>query len=269
MERRLYTDSRIGSGWCRCAAVSINGDAVSWTLKAGGEYDFLSAYSHRTHQELIEADSDNGLVAFMRRWGPLRKLKDGNDSVSWYRCKRDSLTATARLLDSIEQRADQRPALLALLNCGDEAPQLFFRFYRRELRIPGDPDAGIDGELKKWCESSSAAEVERVCLKLVEEIPMTCVPRFTVKKQGRRNVVQAGLFVNNLAEAVKWMLWQDVFQMAPIRFCPECHSLIEQSDKRKRKFCQNNSCAKKVADRKYAAKKRKEKKELKIKKVKL
>ena len=54
---------------------------------------------------------------------------------------------------------------------------------------------------------------------------------------GHKYVVHASLFINNLIEALFWMIWQDVSQKKPFKFCAECQRLIKQKTAHERKFC--------------------------------
>lgn len=265
MEYRFHTDAPEKASWCRCRSVRFDGDVVTWELSPNGEYDFVSFYAKQPHRELIEAVDDAALRVFMKRWGPLRRLTSGSDSVKWYRKQRHLLTATARILASIDRRPEQRAALLSLLQASDDRHDPFNSFLRTfgsQIGVPIDPEVTTTEDLKEWCEGASAAEIENICVRFVAEFPLTSMPRFVVKRTRRGYNLRAALFINNLIEALWWMLWQDVFQGAPIQFCQECSGLIVQESKHQRKFCEG-ACAKKSADRTYAKRKRAKLKKMK------
>jgi hypothetical protein len=265
MKYRLHTDAEVGSAWPRCHWVNFDGSVVTWKLDAKQQYDFVSAYAEKPHLALIEADSDAALRVFMKQWGPLRAPESGTESLLWIRSQRNQLAAMARLLEAVGGRSEQLPALLAYLdsvNDTNDTISVRLPFYRRDLEIPGDPDAGVDADLRNWCTSASANVVQQLCVRIIEDFPLTCVPSFRVRRIGRGIAVRASLFINNLNEAVRWMLWQDVFQGVPIQFCRECLSAIRAEDKRSRKFC-GWRCAKRNADRRDKARKRAEEKRTK------
>jgi hypothetical protein len=239
--------------------VAFCGDVMTWELRDSGEYDALAAYKAQPHREFMDADSDEGLRIFVKHWGPLRALKSGTDSVSWYREKRDFLVAVVRFLKSIERDLeDWRLALIELLDASGDSHDAINRFFMLDRQLgltPGDPSTGVNKELKDWCKSTSSGEIERLCVRLVEAFPITAVPSFRVQKRGRKNHVRASLFINNLHEAIWWMVWEDLFRAEPIRFCKECSRLIHSDNKHERKYC-GRRCAKRRADRDSARRRR-------------
>jgi hypothetical protein len=251
--------------WCRCKSVAVAGDVFSWTLAPYTEYEVLEAYRDKPHFALMQAQDDDALRAFMRNWGPLRLSDDpnpnrGSDSVAWYRAKRDFLVAVARLLESIERPGRQREALAAFLEA-TKRDDLINDFPLRRFSVPGMAEMWLTAEeWQKSCETASSAAIASVCAGIVEGFPIVAMPSFRVVKKGRRTVIRASLFINNLWEALVWMVWQDVFREDPILFCWECGQVIDRQTRHARKF-HDARCAKRYIDRKSASKKRaKEKK---------
>ena len=263
MELRNHTDSRV-LDWRRCKSVVLDGDTLSWQLSESGAYDVLAAYGEKPHREFQEANNDHALRLFVRRWGPLRRLTSGADSMPWYRKRRDLVDRTMRLIAAVGS-PDLRDALAALMLVSDEsndALNSFFRLNGTELGIESDENAGIANRAMEWLENAPLAKIEQVSYQFIRDLPITAMPSFAVQKQRGQPVVRASLFINNLHEALWWMVWEDIFRGDPIRFCQECGTLIPNNNKHFKKYCPGR-CAKLVADRNYAARRRKREKRLK------
>jgi hypothetical protein len=54
-------------------------------------------------------------------------------------------------------------------------------------------------------------------------------------RSGSRLVAQTKFL--GLADALRWMFWEDVFLERPIQFCIECQKLIINTSKHTRKYC--------------------------------
>lgn len=244
--------------WVRCSSVVFKGDTIHWELARSTRYDVLAAYKSKPHVDFMEAKSDGALRVFIRKWGPLRDPAAGSDSAQWYRNKRDFLIALARLLAGIEQGTEQqRSALLALLDvssAGDDPMGLLLLREWGRLEIPLKTPAQLE-DSRKWCQDAPPGEIERLCIRLVEGFSPTAMPSFRIHRRGKRTTVKASFFINNLLEALVWMVWQDVSRSEPIRFCVECGGVIPSETKHTKKFC-GLVHAKRNADRNYARRKR-------------
>ena len=244
--------------WRRCKRVTLERDTLTWEL-SGESYDVLDEYHREPHRDLIAAVDDNALRVFVRKWGPLRsstRMKTGTDHIVWYREFRDYLAAIVRLLDAIEEPSALRAALLGLIRLGD------FPLNQLNTILAFRPRGKHSEDLEMWCESAPFCEIEQLSVYLLNEYSLGCGdPRFIVVRLGRGYAVRATLFIEALFQALLWMVWQDVFERKPFRFCLECQRLIRSNNRHARKFCDDRPCGRRKHDREGKRKVRAKQKE--------
>jgi hypothetical protein len=226
--------------WRVCRRVSIDGDILRWEL---GQkcYGLLQAYEDAPHRDLMTADSDDKLRVFVRKWGPLRRLSDGQDSLTWYRQKRDVLIETMRLIDAVESGNEIRNVVRRLIEVSDEIDPIHIY-----LRI-FPPQCQRREDMTKWCDSVTGRELDNSVVAFLNNFSVA-MPRYVVDKSRRRTVVRTSIFVNGLLEAIWWMVWQDRFRQEPFYFCQECGRFFQPEDRHRTKF-HDGTCAKRRADR--------------------
>ncbi|HTV81626.1 MAG TPA: hypothetical protein VME18_03160 [Acidobacteriaceae bacterium] len=230
--------------WRRFKNVSVCGEEIFWA-QVGSQYSLFEAYEHLAHREFMSAGDDGALRAFARRWGPLRNAEAGQDSLAWYRRARERLLATANLMVLLEQGKSLRLALERLAICSEEHDPLtqHLKLRRDGIRRPTDVSA--------WCLGASSTDVDKLCVSFLSDFPFVCVPRFVVERRRGRYQIRASLFINNLHEALWWMVWQDRFLQHPFSFCQNCGQFIHRTGHRTWKYCGEGRCAKRKADRDY------------------
>jgi hypothetical protein len=249
MELRHHIDA-LGHLWHGCKSVKIEGDVLRYELSPNRSYALIDAYQDGPHRELIAAQSDDALRIFVRKWGPLRWLTmQGQDSLAWYKSARDLLATTVRLIVATEQGINQRPELLTLIRLGEFA----FNSLPTFLRLRQDWEPFLD-DPETWFQNAPESDVDLLCTQFLDQYPITAGPRFFVEGRGKKRMVRAGLFVNNLMEALLWMVWQDVYRKAPFEFCAECGKLIQSDNRHTHKFCPGGSCARRRTDREHKRK---------------
>jgi hypothetical protein len=264
MTEQNHINTNLMTGWCRCKSVDFDGETVIWELSKTGQYTFFEAYPMAPHRQLLQAADDNALRAFVKAWGPLRgsliKWR-GSDPVETYRRERDRLVATVQLLTAVEEREMQRPALLNLLELSrkDTNAQLFLQGLRSHFQIPGGTPPGFDVNLQPWLETAPLVQIEAATTLLVSALPVLSIPSFTVEQGRRGNTLGASLGIHNLANALEWMVWQDVFQRRPFQFCGECRRLFQPNTRHEKKYC-SFDCAHRKTARDSARRKREERK---------
>lgn len=272
MKSQSYIKSSEGPGWYRCKRMEFKGDTAIWELDPTKRYSFSEAYQKAPHRQLLNASDDNALRAFVRAWGPLRfslETWSGSDPIETYRRQRDDWTAGIRFLTSVEEPEMQRPALLKLADFrrGESDPpfRLILNFLRMQFQIPGDlQDSGFDENIYRWLETATQNQIEAATVFLVPLIPFSSrMPGFTLERSGSRYVLKASLGIYSLLEALSWMVWEDVLQRHPIKFCAECRGLIDSTFKYEKKFC-SYECAHRQTSRESARRKREERKETNV-----
>ncbi|MGA7851296.1 MAG: hypothetical protein WCA13_19525 [Terriglobales bacterium] len=231
---------------------------MKWELSRMGRYELLKAYAQKPHRQLVEANDDNALQAFVKAWGPLNltylKAWEGCDSISNYRRERDTLQAWVRFLTAIESPEylyDSIVGLLRLFNKGD------FVWLRHRLGI-GSLESGFDDDVEKRLASATPGEIADVCSYLAGTFPLLPFPHFVIDRTAKSGpIVRASSGVTSLTTALYWMVWQDIFMESPWQFCEECHNLFQPDYRHERKFCLPE-CAHRKAARESARRKREE-----------
>lgn len=252
--------------WYRCKRVSFEGDLSTWELSKTGRYDLFEAYRKRPHMQLIKAFDDDALRAFVKAWGPLRVHLDswsGCDPIARYRRTRDVLTASVRLLASIDETEMQRRALHELVQLGDADDNAFHSFLgslRAKFSIGGELQWGFDVNLQQWIAAATARELETACVWLVSLLPLEQFSlKLAVDTANKGNVVRASMGITSLEEALHWMMWQDIFHNHPFQFCEECRTLFQPDNQHTRKFC-SPECAHRKTGRDWQKRKREKEK---------
>lgn len=237
----MNTEANTEVAWKRCRTVSVSGEEIFW-VSANRRYSLFEAYGAAAHRDFMSADGDGALRAFVRTWGPLRDAEAGRDSLAWYRRAREKMVATVSLMVALERGETLRTLLERLAVCSEESDPLAVHLTLRYDRINRLEDA------RAWCRTASSTDVERLCVSFLNDFPFTCVPRFVVEGRHSKHQIRASLFINNLHEALWWMVWQDTFSQQPFSFCENCGKFIRRDGKRLRKFC-DPRCAKLQNDR--------------------
>ncbi len=263
MQVQKHINASSDAIWYKCKRVSFDGDTANWELSRSSKYSLLEAYQTKPHMQLINATDDEALRAFIKEWGPLRVYLDswnGYDPIERYRRTRDMLTASVRLLASIEEPAMQRQALQELVQLGDAddtAFQTILASLRPKFHVAGELQWGFDVNLQHWVEAASAKEIQTACITLVSYLPLEqFTHKLEVDTTGKHNVVRASIGVTSLEEALHWMMWQDVFHKHPFQFCEECRTLFQPDNQHARKFC-SPECAHRKTGREWQKRKRK------------
>lgn len=250
-----------GTAWYRCKHVEFAGENAIWELSQSSRYTFFEAYRQTPHRQLIEADNDPALRAFVKSWGPLRFSLDawsGRDLIETYRRERDVLTARVRLLASVKEPEMQRPVLLELseISRQDISVQIFLNQLRQQFQIPGSLAPGFDENIRLWLEAVEQKQIQAATVYLVPRFLLSLEPpSFTVERSARQDVLRATLGITSLMGALNWMVWQDVFQEHPFQFCAECRNLFQPDTRHEKKFC-SPECAHRKTAREWQKRKR-------------
>ncbi len=265
MKEQHHINGTQGAGWYRCKRVEFAGEMATWELSRTSRYSFFEAYQMTPHRQLIQADNDPALRAFVKSWGPLRESLNawsGNDPIEMYRRKRDHLTASVRLLASVEEPEMQRSALVGLSEISrvdsiyDSSFDIFLTGLRAQFPIPGSACSGFDPNIRQWLETAEQKQIEAATVILVSEVPLSLAsPSFSVERLRHGNALRASLGIHSLADALNWMVWQDVFQDHPFQFCAECRKLFQPDTRHEKKFC-SPECAHRKTAREWQQRKR-------------
>jgi hypothetical protein len=125
--------------------------------------------------------------------------------------------------------------------------------------LPLPPDVTFlkdDQRLQQFLETLPQKQVEAAVTQLISTSELHGSPsRFTVEQHRGGKVLRASLGISNLVDALNWMVWQDVAQNHPIRFCVECRGLIDFKTQHAKKFC-SQECAHRKTAREWQQRKR-------------
>jgi hypothetical protein len=253
MKVQHHINTNEGIGWYRCKSVQFGGDTATWELSRESRYSFFEAYQMIPHRQLIKASDDISLRAFVKAWGPLRLILNdwtGSDPIDLYRTERNKLLVIARLLASVERPEMQRPALFgfARVSKADLGFEMNLSALQAQFPIPLDTESGFEDGIQSWLDALTQQQIEFAATWLVSNIvPWIGFPRFTVERSKGNNTLGATPGINDLVNALHWMLWQDVAQGHPIQFCVECRGLIDFKTQHAKKFCSPECAHRKTA----------------------
>ena len=235
--------------WYQCSRVVFEDEVARWELSRSSRYGLLEAYERKPHRRLIEASDDDSLKGFVKAWGPLRFSLDawtGSDAVESYRRERDLLRAWVLLLTAVQKRARLHEVAVGLLRLNSAPWSIWIR---HRLGIPGSPELPLDDDALSRVSGATDGEILDICKFLVGSFPAP-TPSFAIQGKGKGMTLRPTLGTYSLMDALRWMVWQDVFTESPFQFCEECHRLIYPTTKHKRKFCPDG-CAQRVAARNW------------------
>lgn len=214
----------------------------------------FEAYRSQAHREFINASTDDTLIEFVQKWGP---LWTGEMSLSLLRRRRDELTAWARIIGS-PGSPDAARAVCYLLHSESDLPILtpalraFLDgrdlWYESELRP-------IDHELERRILQTSRQQGAGVCEFTLQYFGPLMNSFGIAMDRNRSRAVYKFL---DLSDGFRWMLWQDLWLERPFGFCArkECGNIIIQVESRIKKFC-SEKCGKNCRDKKFAKSRRK------------
>lgn len=257
MKVQNHINRASGGYWYRCSRVEFRGEAIRWELNLRSQYSFFDAYERTPHRQLLEADQDRKLLQFVKSWGPLyyswpwESQWANSQPIENYRNERDMLAAKVQVLAAVAQIDMQRPALESLFEVWNRQINAATTFHpvRVALGLPGDFHAGFDQAFRDWLEKATAAQLETT---IGAVVPLIASPTlnafgFHVERTGRANRVIAETGFDGLADALHWMVWQDIFQNHPYQFCEECRKLFQPATQHAKKYCSPECAHRKTA----------------------
>jgi len=258
--------------WQRATKVGIDGKWLTCDLAHGGAYNLMEAYQRSPHIAFMNIKSEDQLVVFIRTWGPLSVPDNSPKGTSqmlvsdYWNC-RDHLNTTAGLLRAFHQRGEERKALAEFLaaqiqqNPSSVPPVEQLKALMllqddpvaRNLAETCGPDGVLTGEiLLTWNQRTDSSHRHRLIAILIESA-FQATARIVAHWQTRAPRLEAVWDLTNLAEALTWMVYQDVLAGHVPQPCPECLAVFRPPFRHHRKFC-SYACAHRVAARKWRRK---------------
>jgi len=242
--------------WHRCEAVALCPGNLVCALDGTSTYDLVESYDERPHLEFLNVKNDLDLAVFVRSWGPLWSIRDGPTAVIAVRpywLFHQWLKALVHLINEFRSGRDLaglRKSLIRYALAADERSRALLGVEGFDLQllriqffsfVSCDPDrwfcdAGMSvlREAASFCVSGS--------LKVVSGLQATWKP--TPPRIGWRSEVE------NLEDAIKWMVWHDIAGRRPLTFCHECGNAFIPESAHMRKYC-GYECSHRVAAREW------------------
>lgn len=249
--------------WPRCRTVALSDDVLHCSLALDRRYVLTEAYKYDLHIRFANAKTDHDLIQFVLAWGPL-DLSDGqmvssdaSFSLSDFRTFQRWLKAVLDLLAAFKSADGERIALREFIEAD----------YEQERNSPASLDEpiswmmlkqefAITGAVVAWINGAAIGEVRAatdLLLPLVVVRPVS--GDFLFRRRRNRGEVEARWAIDNLREALFWMVWYDEFTKHPINCCQECRKVFRSDTAHARKYC-SRECAHRATGRNWQRRRR-------------
>ncbi len=250
--------------WPRCREVTLRDGILHCSLANERTYVLTEAYRYDLHIRFANAKTDHDLTQFVRDWGPLdlseKEKLDNTASIplSDFRIFQRWLNAVLHLLAAFKGEAgDERTALREFVEAE----------YENERNFPAPLDEplswsilrqqfAVTGSIGDWVSGASMGEVRTATdslLHLVVVLPAS--GELVFRRRRNRGEVEARWAIDNLKEALCWMVWYDEFTQHPIICCQECRKVFRGETAHARKYC-SHECGHRATARKWQRRKR-------------
>jgi Zn-finger nucleic acid-binding protein len=248
--------------WPRCRDVTLRDGVLHCELDFTRTYILTEAYKHDPHVQFADAETDQQLIAFARKWGPpfLNPVTPGvmDLNFSKHRDGQRCFRALVALLDAFKQAEGEREALLNFIAaeygffyCPPDSidPELHTRY--RLLRDP----FRIEGNIADWVGSANLQTVRAATDYLIPRLLFGPNIQLVSRRAGKRSHLEADWNIYDLEGALQWMVWYDEFTKHPIICCAECRKVFRGETARPRKYC-SPECGHRATAREAMRKKR-------------
>jgi hypothetical protein len=242
----------------------VPGNQLRCVLEMQNCYDIENAYSASVHVAFLRVRTDEDLIKFTKRWGPLHVFKQDRQEiilpVAWFWSRQRTLSAFISLIDAIKSREREKDALIEYANAKSEDDKLrlpyvggesFSASFRRFFPVS---ESDISGSIR----NAELNSVRQAAISEIQIISIPCKACFEVLVARKPEVI-ARWKIDTLEDALQWMVWRDFARGQPVSYCRECGSAFIPESKHPRKYC-SPDCGHKVAARKWAKDKRAENK---------
>lgn len=254
--------------WPRCRAVTLTDAILHCSLDFGPAFVLVEAYRRDLHIQFANANTDEGLIAFVRAWGPLSMSQRDKDAAAVslplgkVRAFQRWLRAVIGSLAAFKKAKGEREALLELLEAeyGQEqyspAPlpePVSWSLLRAWLKVQG---IEFTGTVADWLSSADIGSVRSATEMILSHVAAWPVAgEFVFRRRGNRGEVEARWAIDDLKDALRWMVWYDEFTKHPIICCQECRRVFRGETAHVRKYC-SYECAHRATGREWQRRKR-------------
>jgi hypothetical protein len=272
--------------WPRGEHVSLedrNGQRyVQCSLALDRDYELAAAYTYAPHTAFMNLMSDEDVAQFVSSWGPLR-LSDAERATGLSMMRLDAFWAFQRrfaafgkLLESFGRAAQERVRLREYLAISEEESKVrglgspssqtvFVATWLQTDRLAQQlaPKAYgtdiFDQLISPWLEKASPESARGVIAHLVENASFAPPAYLKAEWKRRRPRITATLGLENLEDALEWMIWNSYWLESPLMFCRECHKAFRPETAHRRKY-DSPECAHRATARRWRRKDLRQKK---------
>lgn len=258
MKVQNHVNSPEGS-WPRGKTVSIRDGQVHCELAMDRAYDLVESYGRDPHLAFLRLKTERDLVFFIQTWGPLyRTYAEGTSGVTVLPVKtywtfQRWLKAVVNLLGAVKERSAERKSLQDLLDAELEM------WESSSLYRPGGVPSlhywlkvylQLTGDLSNWIQQANLHSVRiAVSFALKNSVNVRGTSLLARWPAGQPQIV-ARWNVDDLKEALVWMVWHDEWSQHPLLFCQACREAYRPKTAHRTKYC-TPECAHRVAARNW------------------
>jgi len=229
------------------------------TLALDRSYELAVAYTYAPHTAFMNLKSDKELAQFVHAWGPLR-LPDAERArgfssmrLDWCWAFQRRFTAFGRLLESFGRAEEERARLREYLAMSEEeskvqglgspASQIVFVVtwlqsdrLAQQLAVNASGTDVFDQLISPWLEKANPESVRGAVANLIENVSFAPPAYLKAVWEGHRPQITATLGLENLQDALEWMIWNSYWLKDPLMFCRECHKAFRPETGHRRKY---------------------------------
>ena len=234
-----------GDGWPRAKEVGVHRNRLLFVLDDKRTYKLADAYRYAPHVQFINLKNNLELASFVRAFGPLYFVHQNGQSTpvtdtNIYWSFQRWLKSLVKLIEAFQESRSERESLLGFINAdrqwsrdGSLALLLSYSF-----SLPKRPE--------QWIPKADKATVRKA---MAHSIETSLHVRANL--QAGSSKVTTRWAINTLQDALKWMVWYDVFRQNPVLSCQECGEHFRPETKHLQKY-HSPKCAHRAAARESA-----------------
>ncbi len=246
---------------------------VQCRLALDRAYELAAAYTYAPHTAFMNLRSNEDLAKFVSSWGPLR-LSDAERAnglstmrLDWCWAFQRRFAAYGRLLDSFGNAAEERTSLQEFVATAEEESRVRELGSRAHATVflanwilTDRPDQQLaetasgaeifDQVVSPWLEKAESESIRGGVAHLIEYLSFAPSACLKAEWKGRRPRITANLGLDNLEDALEWMIWNSYWLKNPLMFCKECHKAFRPETAHRRKY-DTPKCAHRATARRW------------------
>jgi hypothetical protein len=288
--------------WAPADSVEIRENQLHFELCFDRVYDLLDApfqvpgeggHLRRPHVEFLNLRTENELLGFVKRWGPLAvsddEVAEGHASqpIDGFWRYRYRLETLVNLLAAVHQGRNERSALAEFLQQRREQLVLLVNFHARRKNWKNPRYSAFFRwledfahafwqipELAQWAANQPSFQagsprgevvglLADVPLPYIRELVTLCVAHavppligvLELRRMRGKGETYPRFRADDLAEAMQCMIVIDEWSHHPVQLCAYCDRVFRPETNHERQYC-SGKCARRVSSREYKRKMR-------------